>query len=379
MTVSAVFLVLALPLIAASQCQTRNGTNECQRPLPPDKLLVAKSQKCPAGYIKKCNCPGKEHFICQMCRNESYIKFENTAQRCQDCSLCDPGLKQIVKSECTHQKDRECGCGNGFYKAVTQYPDFTCKACADCTNCSTCPECKDMCKEPCEHGQYWDMGKCQSCANNFCTDKACKSFCAKEQPGVWKLVLVIILPMLLLVLFVVLLVCWNRRKKKFCLREHPYSDVQIPVQHDEHSQTSQNINVHPFRDSETRLAQRLLSLNFTSIVNGDKGLNRYEVQKDTWPAQVLYTVIKEVPVRRWKEFLRLLSVSDDQMDRVEMEAGPSYMEQQYQMLRLWSQRSRVDLEDIYSALHCMDLLGCAQGLREKLQQLEVLKADADLV
>ncbi|KAI4901515.1 hypothetical protein NFI96_033431 [Prochilodus magdalenae] len=398
MTMSPMVYVLAGALIAAFLCQTGYGLDECQ----------IMDGQCPPG----CYMASGRSKICKKCAPHFYLDRKNTLAECLPCRRCDPAMNKIYLNEWTPQRDRECGCKKGYYRyrLAGLLDDFSCKDCKMCQNCSMCPECKDTCKNvSCEHGQYLDSkGKCQPCPNNQCNHKSCKSFCEKkDESGTWRLEHVIILPILLMLLIplAVLLICWARGKKKICsllCKKHVgiLPHVQTPGKSDDigllESYCLGNLSGNLSWDPEARRApehQAMGNITTPLIENRDPkgissfnenyigcasnnmdplspGLTKFEVQKERWPATVLYAIINEVPVRRWKEFLRLLSVSDDQMERVELEAGSSYLERQYQMLRLWCQRSEVDLENIYSTLHYMDLSGCAQELQKKLQQLQ---------
>ncbi|XP_066529104.1 tumor necrosis factor receptor superfamily member 1A [Hoplias malabaricus] len=375
MSMSTSLGVLALALIAAFLCQTGCCLEEC----------LLSNQGCPPGCYKH----GQS---CKRCSPQFYNPNHDSRPECLPCQHCDSKMNKIVEHDCTADKDRVCACKKGFYKIPTFAEEFNCMDCEGCKNCSTCPECKDNCKPNCKLGQYLEKGICQPCADNHCKHEDCKPFCKKDKPEDWKLYLIIVPILLLGLLFI--LFYWTCIKKTVQLCEKNVilhidptgitPDVQIPVavQPVTHIQVPMLMDAGTSQDEESRQTQRLL--NMTSItaplINEDtKGHGRYEVQKETWPAPVLYAIIRQIPVRRWKEFLRLLSVSDDQMERVELEAGPSYLEQQYQMLRLWSQRSGVDLENIYSTLHYMELSGCAQDLQENLQQLQnVLKPDMNM-
>ncbi|XP_058619124.1 tumor necrosis factor receptor superfamily member 25 isoform X2 [Onychostoma macrolepis] len=315
-------------------------------------------------------------------------------EQCSRCTTCDSGANEVENTSCTPTQNRVCACKPGFYKS-----NGHCKHCNSCQNCTECLNCKKNCNQEtaikttavgCELGDFPESGKCQSCVKYKCKNESCKSFCSaitperQDFPDPLLLVLLVIVTLLggLFSLFLI----WFYRRRWLCCRariwnvgKHPDIQIQpvnqpndvisIPTAMERNGATIKTLPVTSYPRSI--LSGDLQSIMAPLIANGNPKLMQV-LQKESWPAPVLYTVIKAIPVMRWKEFLRLLSVSDDQMERIELEAGPSYLEKQYHMLRLWSQSSGAKMENIYSTLHYMNLSGCAQELQEKLEQLQAI-------
>ncbi|NXA40275.1 TNR25 factor, partial [Eudromia elegans] len=79
----------------------------------------------------------------------------------------------------------------------------------------------------------------------------------------------------------------------------------------------------------------------------------------------LYAIIDTVPLRRWKEFMRMLGLRDTDIEVVELEFA-HVRDQQYEMLKRWGQQSSASLSHVFAALERMELEGCAQALRLRL-------------
>uniref|UniRef100_A0A8C4UYT5 TNF receptor superfamily member 25 n=1 Tax=Falco tinnunculus TaxID=100819 RepID=A0A8C4UYT5_FALTI len=79
----------------------------------------------------------------------------------------------------------------------------------------------------------------------------------------------------------------------------------------------------------------------------------------------LYTIIDAVPVRRWKEFMRVLELREAEIELVELEVA-HIRDQQYEMLKRWCQQTSATLDRVYAALERMELAGCAEALRRSL-------------
>ncbi|KAG8546286.1 hypothetical protein GDO81_019316 [Engystomops pustulosus] len=84
--------------------------------------------------------------------------------------------------------------------------------------------------------------------------------------------------------------------------------------------------------------------------------------------EVLYKIIDCIPVPRWKEMIRLLGVSDNNIERC-MQENRHYKEAQYEMLSYWvhgAGSSQVARETLFNVLREMHLGGCVEKIQEFL-------------
>ncbi|CAJ1085470.1 tumor necrosis factor receptor superfamily member 1A-like [Xyrichtys novacula] len=346
---------------------------------------------CPAGYYRKGDCKNAvKKMRCEKCLGNTYTNEENSLPKCLRCSQCR--YYEVQVQRCFDNNDAKCECKKGHY----YHGDPTLKDCQKCPkHCIESDKYTD-CKKKCQSNSTStdpltaNTGSATtSSTTSMATKTASTGTISTKIPPEWSLspwfFLLVVALVTLLVLSWLLLLNRNPRKSPAswpCWGTN--KDLELEPNFTENgshhgsSPTTVTLNIPEetpmMTQSQSPATQEPPTpAHISPLLLGTehKAANQDE-ESDQWPAIVLYAIIKEVPLRRWKEFLRLLSMADQQLERVEMEAcfGLGLMERQYQMLRLWSQRSSASLRDVFSALYHMDLSGCAQLLQESLEKLQ---------
>ncbi|XP_053281780.1 tumor necrosis factor receptor superfamily member 1A [Pleuronectes platessa] len=335
--------------------------------------------KCPAGSYKKKDCDNRTGYNeCQECVKGTYTVIGNTRTKCLRCGSCR--RDEVIIRPCNSTHNVECGCKEGYYLEGTKSNGGYCIRC-DCQYCKGPDANRDVkkcqpCQRACAETPVPPPSTTKPATSPGRRTENQKRALPKEHMPMWLSVLVAVGISLALcgLLLLLLHLIWKKTEKPnmvLCCRPN------IEQGGDQgSSSTTLRFNISeesPMMDlSHCPAPPRHPAAHTRPLLPAvEQGAARQEEQSEHWTAIVLYAIIKEVPLRRWKEFLRLLLVADQQLERVELEAGLGSMEKQYQMLRLWSQRSSASLSDVFSALNHMDLSGCAQLLQENLEKLQV--------
>ncbi|XP_050787564.1 tumor necrosis factor receptor superfamily member 25 [Gopherus flavomarginatus] len=345
-------------------------------------------QTCPAGKFMTAPCTSRGYdTACERCPPGTYLSFQNLERECRKCSECQAEASQVVLKNCTETSNIECGCGAGHFMQCTDPAcrDFTCQECRRCKGRGTrhnCSEKEDAQCGDCQPGFYLEGSECRACATQI--PEKCGEGCGRPCGGSSQgFGLEYILLGLVGPLFLGALVIYHKRRT--LSNDSPAAAGEAAAVKDS---TLQQASACPSGSAEKLLeSQGLLHLQVTeaSQVNGNACPVRPLGGQDTWesPAEPqdtarplpgilpqgskLYDIINTVPVRRWKEFMRVLELHDGEIEVVELEFA-HVRDQQYEMLKRWYQQKNATLESIFSALERMELAGCAEELRQRLQR-----------
>ncbi|XP_030231582.1 tumor necrosis factor receptor superfamily member 25 isoform X1 [Gadus morhua] len=358
---------------------------------------------CPPGYHASEAMAGG--YQCKRCERHTFTAIKNYVSKCERCSTCD-GNGMNVLTECVYNRDALCVCQDGWF------PNYFMNKLQNCFPCSGLRRDADIRKEcirtPPEPRNL-NQGQKSTSATILITStghgrsegrlepsRPSPSPPTEQANNNTMLMVVIVAVVAAAVAF---LICnWLTAVARILYR------TRLPVASDDPESNSlgwrltaqenhrpSNMTLHACEEAPAMLISQGLMAAYPS--HQQPLLRPMEAPAsalpltscpppltlppslppgERWPPAALYALIQEVPLRRWKELLRHLGVAEQQMERVEVEAGAACLgsrERQYQMLRLWTQRPASALPEVYAALQRMELAGCAQLLRERLGAL----------
>ncbi|KAI6073696.1 Tumor necrosis factor receptor superfamily member 25 isoform X1 [Aix galericulata] len=380
--------------------------------------------QCPAGTYLKTPCSihlNDSH--CDACSDGTYLSQPNTRSECHVCYECDHHAFQTVLTNCSATSNVVCGCEPGHFRSCLNEhcSEFTCSKCQLCPGRliqRPCSDTQDTLCGSCKPNFYAKGSECRPCqmkTQEPCGEE-CQQACGRSArgSGLQYLLLALTLP-----LFMGAFVIYKRRWLQHrALGGSPLLTVPpqgcpsptactfSPTQEAVAMETtpcqvsacggaaagglpamagwSSSDQVCDHGPGTARKSPESWALNKcpSRAAPPDGGVEPSAPQEpgttqgpDSRPrspqrcallqGSQLYAVINAVPVRRWKEFMRVLELRDTEIELVEMEVA-HFRDQQYEMLKRWCQQTSATLDRIFAALEHMELAGCAEALRQSL-------------
>ncbi|NWW94492.1 TNR25 factor, partial [Rhynochetos jubatus] len=395
-------VILAALWLASSESQSPGGRDRAgQRVLvrPPTRLRRhATRPTCPAGMtwvkgaqqcctpcpagtflLTPCSSRGNDS-VCAACPAGTFHAKPNTLLKCQACYECDHQVFQSVLSNCSATSNVACGCEPGRFRHCLNNPcsEFICQQCQPCTGRliqRPCSEAQDAVCGSCKPDFYAEGGECRPChasAPETCS-KECQRVCGGSGRG---LGLEYVLLALTGPLFLGALAIYHKRKRlrRGASAGSPLPAVEVATIAAEavatpSCQVSAQVWDGPCwtRRTERPASTARQNPEHQALLRGGEGQPSAppEPRGALLQGSQLYAVINAVPVRRWKEFMRVLELREAEIELVELEVA-HIRDQQYEMLKRWCQQTSATLDRVFAALERMELAGCAEALRRSL-------------
>lgn len=130
-TPTADFLSLALCFFLLRSCPCALAMPSCKKEEFPTGVMCC--PKCRPGYRVKEACGELTGTMCEPCTRGTYTAHLNGLRECLPCRVCDPGLGQVTRRNCSTQTNTVCGCRHGHF-CVREDGD----ACVQCRPHSVC-------------------------------------------------------------------------------------------------------------------------------------------------------------------------------------------------------------------------------------------------
>ncbi|XP_029873134.1 tumor necrosis factor receptor superfamily member 25 isoform X1 [Aquila chrysaetos chrysaetos] len=333
--------------------------------------------------------------VCTACPAGTFSAQPNTFPECQACYECDRQAFQSVLSNCSATSNVACGCEPGRFRDCLdeRCSEFSCRQCQPCTGRliqRPCSEAQDALCGSCKPDFYAEGGECRPCsasAPETC-GKECQRACGGSGgrgSGLEYILLALTGPF-----FLGALAIYHKRKR---LRHDALADSPLPTP--QAAAPAARAAAAPWYQVSARGWDGLhwtrpCSPQVTALAGGAAkqspehrallreqpgGVARLggEAEPPAAPeprgallqGSQLYAVINAVPVRRWKEFMRVLELREAEIELVELEVA-HIRDQQYEMLKRWCQQTSATLDRVFAALERMELAGCAEALRRSL-------------
>ncbi|KAM9630144.1 tumor necrosis factor receptor superfamily member 25 isoform 6-T6 [Morphnus guianensis] len=351
---------------------------------------------CPAGTFLHSPCSSRfNDSVCAACPAGTFSAQPNTFLECQACYECDRQAFQSVLSNCSATSNVACGCEPGRFRDCLdeRCSEFSCRQCQPCTGRliqRLCSEAQDALCGSCKPDFYAEGGECRPCSAS--TPETCGKECQRvcggsggRGSGLEYILLALTGP-----LFLGALAIYHKRKR---LRHDALGDSPLPMP--QAAAPAAGAVAAPWyqvsaRGWDSLHRTRPCSPQVTALASdavkqspehrallreqpGGAARPGGEVEPPSAPeprgallqGSQLYAVINAVPVRRWKEFMRVLELREAEIELVELEVA-HIRDQQYEMLKRWCQQTSATLDRVFAALERMELAGCAEALRRSL-------------